>query len=81
MTRTVFTRHPWLATAGITIGGWIWVLAGERAIAQARLAELRADVAAIEAGNAKRDERSAAIQLLLAELRADVRWIRQELDK
>jgi predicted nucleic acid-binding Zn-ribbon protein len=66
-------QQPWVIPLTLTAAGWLWVLSGERAVAQAQLA-------ALEANNRIANDRITEMHLTIVAIETDVRWMRQTLD-
>jgi len=72
-------RHPWTLTLAATIFGWIWVMAGERAMTQAQLGEFEREIGLLQDSNQTTADRLMTIQTTVTQTQTDVKWIRREL--
>lgn len=74
-----FRRYPWLLTLAVTLLGWVWVAAGERAVTQSQLSHFKRQIGVLEDRGQTTAERLAEIQAAVVQVRTDVSWIRSEL--
>ncbi len=65
-------QQPWFVPLLLTCVGWLWVLSGERAVAQAQLA-------ALQANNQRAHDRIAEMHTAIVKIETDVRWMRETL--
>jgi hypothetical protein len=65
-------QQPWFVPLLLTAAGWLWVLSGERAVAHAQLAALRAN-------NQRAHDRIGDMHTAIVKIETDVRWMREAL--
>ena len=72
-------RYPWLLTLAITVFGWVWVVAGERAVTRAQLGHFRQQISLLQDRERTTADRLTDIRAAVIQVHTDVKWIRQEL--
>jgi hypothetical protein len=72
-------QYAWLFSVCITALGWVWVMAGERAVTQQKLDDLDARLLAVQQRNQLLDDKLIAIHNSLIQVKTDVRWLRESV--
>ncbi len=73
-----FNNYSWIVSILITILGWVWVMAAERAVTGEKLDELDGRVSSLTQRNETLLDRMTEMNASLIAVRTDVRWLRQE---
>lgn len=74
-------QYAWLFSIAITLIGWVWVMAGERAVTQQKLDDMDARLSAVQQRNQMLDDKLIAIHNSLIQVKTDVRWLRESWAK
>ena len=74
-----FARYPWVLTLAVTVLGWVWVAAGERAVTGAQLTHFKRQIDLLQDREQTAADRLAEIQAAVVQVQTDVKWIRGEL--
>ncbi len=70
-------QYAWLFSVCITALGWVWVMAGERAVTQQKLDDMDNRLTAVQQRNQMLDEKLIVIHNSLIQVKTDVRWLRE----
>jgi hypothetical protein len=73
-------RNPMVLTLAVTVIGWVWVAAGERALTYAQLSQFKQQIDLLQDREESTAQGLARIQIAMIELQTDVKWIRAELE-
>lgn len=72
-------HYRWVLPLLVTVLGWLWVAAGERAVTQAQLSDVRRQIESLQSRDQASAGQLAAIRAAISEVQTDLRWIRAEL--
>lgn len=70
-------QYAWLFSVCITLLGWVWVMAGERAVTQQKLDDLDNRLTSVQQRNQLLDDKLIDIHNSLVQVKTDVRWLRE----
>lgn len=70
-------QYSWAISLCITLLGWVWVMAGERAVTQLKLDELDTRLTRTQKQNQMLNDKLMQIHNSLIQVKTDVRWLRQ----
>ncbi|MFG0247643.1 MAG: hypothetical protein ACF8OB_02060 [Phycisphaeraceae bacterium JB051] len=70
-------QYAWLFSVCITALGWVWVMAGERAVTLQKLDDMDNRLSAVQQRNQLLDEKLIVIHNSLIQVKTDVRWLRE----
>lgn len=70
-------QYAWVFSVSITLIGWVWVMAGERAVTQQKLDDLDSRLNSVQQRNQLLDDKLIAIHNSLTQVKTDVRWLRE----
>ena len=73
-------RYPWVLTLVVTLLGWVWVAAAERAVTQSQLGSFKQQIDLLQDKEQTTADRLVQIQSAVIEVQTDVKWIRSELE-
>lgn len=73
-------RYPWVLTLVVTLFGWVWVAAAERAVTQSQLSNFKQQIDLLQDKEQTTADRLVQIQSAVIEVQTDVKWIRSELE-
>ena len=73
-------RYPWVLTLVVTLFGWVWVAAAERAVTQSQLGSFKQQIDLLQDKEQTTADRLVQIQSAVIEVQTDVKWIRSELE-
>ncbi|MBL4700319.1 hypothetical protein JYU15_01430 [bacterium AH-315-I18] len=73
----ILNQYPWLLSAILTLTGWVWVMAGERAVTQQKLDNLDTRIMTVQQRNQMLSDKLVAIHNSVTQVKTDVRWLRE----
>ena len=72
-------KQPWILVLAVTVLGWVWTLAGERAVFETQLEQLQHQIETLHRQKEVTGSQLTNIHGLLKQVQTDVKWIHEEL--